>query len=55
MGFDIPVPMHHSGWRKALYLLGPCGVTLMASWNDGLTVDMNVIFDMGFRWNSLKV
>lgn len=40
MGFAIPVPMHHSGRRKALYLLGPSGVTLMASWKDGLIVDM---------------
>lgn len=46
MGSAIPVPMHHSGRRNALYLLGPCGVTLMASWKDGFTVDMTVVFDM---------
>jgi hypothetical protein len=36
----VPVPMHHSERRSALYLLLPWGVIRMASSKDALRVDI---------------
>lgn len=45
----IPVPMHHSGWRWALYLFAPCGVTLMACSKEGLGAIFKVLCTE-YRW-----